>query len=273
MAVRSRTVTGALALLAGLALASDTSAYQYDGPMEQVSVSPSCVASGYNVPLGSGRGVAIHIKGLIPLGPGQGVPSEILRISPSIDTPIPFNVSNLVLSIHKDSNRDRGVAVTVSRSIYAPNNQVKVISYPIADTVSTLRSTLSTYERQSGAMRTYEVVDLWYYIFTNSTWIETQSGPSALGRAYNALTLFGFARPLDAVRVDVMNGCQFVPSVTTLEPSVRVYKVNYAEFQGRLDANYAKFDAPLTINDIPQPIRDGMPLINNGQRRLAAALF
>ena len=263
----------AIALVAGLAPASHALAYQYDGPMEQVSNSPSCAFAGYGAPFDQGRGVAIHIRGLIRLGPAQGDQTEIVRISPFTETQSPFNVSILALKIQKDSSRDRGVAFTVSRSIYGLDNQVKIIDYPIADTVSTLRSTTSMQEIQSGDLRTYEVVDLWYYIFPNSTWIETQSGPSALGRAYNALTLFGFARPVSMVKVNVMNGCSTIPSALGARPRVRVYSLSYTDFQRRLDADYAKFDAPLTLNGSLQPIRDRMPLIENGRRRLAAALF
>lgn len=251
--------------LAGVCLtdASQASAYQYQGPKTRVSHSPMCMAGGYRVPLTRGQGVAVHIQGLVPLMT-SGATSLLTINNGYSSSSSPAKVTSLSLSV-SDGYSDT-LQATVSRGILGPYNSL-VYPYDIVDPIYQLPGNFRTPMRADGQEKLYKPVDIWFYAFKNSTWIESQTGPSALGAAYNALTLFGFTEDVDNLWVKVLNSCQYLPSQLKYAPTVEVYRLDYVPFQQALDADYAKSDHMIT----PANTVDHVPFITKGPRRIAAA--
>jgi len=244
----------------GLAGASGAWAYQYPGPKTLVSVSRACQSAGYAVPLSNGQGVAVHIKGLVPYFSG---PTELMTLS-NAQGGSAYRVTSVKLSITAVSGQQ--IAATVSRTINGPNG-TSIIPYDIVDPIYSQPGGYSTPMRQDGQNKPYRPIDIWFYVFKNSTWIESQSGPSPLASAYDALTLFGFGQDTTNLSINVLSSCGYVPSQSRYAPSVDVYTLDYAPFQQTLDGQYAKSDHPVT----PDNTVDHVPFIDKGPRLKAAA--
>lgn len=257
--------TLATVALAGVCLtgASQASAYQYQGPKTRVPYAPACMAGGYRVPLTSGQGVAVHIQGLVPIME-SGATSLLTINNGYSSSSSPAKVTSLDLSV--SSGFGNKIQATVSRGIDGPYNSL-AYPYDVVDPIYRLPGSIMTPMRQDGVQKPYYPVDIWFYAFKNSTWIESQSGPSALGTAYNALTLFGFTEGVDSLWVKVLNSCGSAPLQPNYAPRVEVYTLDYVPFQQALDADYAKSDHMIT----PTNTVDHVPFITKGPRRMAAA--
>lgn len=253
------------------------SAYQYQGRKTLLESWPNCTNWGaHTVKLEAGRGVAVRVRGKVPiLSPNrEGALTELISLTNTHTSMASYPVKRTVLNLGYDpatkpSEPALKLRSVVDRHIARPDGAESIIDYTVADPI-VRSSKMPDLIKTSDQLYTYGyTVDLWLYAFPNMMWLETQTSFSPLGKAYGALTLFGYEDAEAELQIDVLQGC--VPGFAK-QPAVEIYSVQYSDFLAEMNTGLAKADQQIYLpSGASKVMRDRTPFIENGQRRRASA--